>query len=139
MSKLTIVIVLCSLLSACVIYTPTENVTYSTVVHSVTTSSVVNAPEKTITNEVSKRVVQEKHTSTQRSLADCKPFTLPRDVLKPKELKDEDLLGPRTLKAFDQLLVAKIKEYRTHVDSVHSKIEQAHQKWLESCQQKLLE
>lgn len=138
MSKFVMVLTLCYLLSACVIYTPT-NVTYSTVVHNESTSLVVNAPEKKLTNEVSGRVVQNKHTSAQRSLAECKPFALPRDILKPKELTEDDLAGPRTLEAIDQLLMFKIKEYRIHVDSVHSKIEQAHKKWLESCQQKLLE
>lgn len=138
MSKFVTILALCSFLSACVIYTPT-NFNYTTVVHSESTSSVASNLERTKTNEVSGRVAQNAHSSNQRSLADCKPFVLPRDIQKPKELTKVDLLGPRTLEAIDQLLVGKLDEYRTYVDSVHSKIEQAHHEWLESCQQKLPE
>lgn len=136
MSRLVTILALCSLLSACVIYTP-SNVTYTTVVHNETTSSVVNAPEKRKTNEVSGRVVQNKHTGAQRSLAECGPFILPRDIRKPEPLTRAHVIGPRTMDAVDDLFLHKLNEYRTYVDSVHSKIEQAHQKWLESCQQKV--
>lgn len=137
MSKLLTVFTLCSLLSACVIYTP-MNVSYSTVVHTESTSSVVTRDaERTITNEVSGRVAPNAHSSKQRSLADCEPFALPRDTKKPKPLTRDDLAGPRTLQALDELVMGKLDEYRIHADSVHSKIEQAHQKWLESCQQKV--
>lgn len=135
MSKLVTLLTLCTLLSACMIYTPQTNV-YSTVVHNESTSSVLQ-PEKTITTEVSARVAQKTHSGIQRSLADCDNFVLPRDAHKPKVLTKNDLLGPRTIDALDQLLMAKIDEYRTYVDSINSKYEQAHQKWLETCQQKV--
>lgn len=137
-SKLATIFALCSLLSACVIYTPTA-VTYSTVVHNETTSSVVSAPEKIKTIEVSERVVQKKPDNASRSVLSCDKFVLPRDTRKPKVLTRSDLEGPRSIEALDQLLMAKLDEYRTYVDSVHSEIEQAHLKWLESCQQKLPE
>lgn len=136
MSRIAAIFALCFILSACVVYTP-NNVEYTTVVHNETTSSVTIVTEKTITNEVSGRVVQKQHSSAQRLLADCEPFALPRDVQKPKELYPEDLMGPRTVEELDRLLMSKIKEYQTYVDSAHSKIEQAHQKWLETCQQKV--
>lgn len=137
MSKSILILALCSLLSACVYYTP-MNVTYSTVVHNETTSSVVvSTTERTKTNEVSERVIQKAQNSVQRSLADCDPFVLPRDAQKPKPLTDADLLGPRSLVAMDQLLTSKLKEYQTYIDSQPSKIEQAHKKWMEACLKKV--
>lgn len=137
MSKSILILALCSLLSACVYYTP-MNVTYSTVVHNESTSSVVvSTSERTKTNEVSERVVQKTQNSVQRSLADCEPFVLPRDTHKPKPITDADLLGPRSLTAMDQLLTSKLKEYQTYIDSQPSRIEQAHNKWLEACLKKV--
>lgn len=137
MSKSILILALCSLLSACVYYTP-MNVTYSTVVHNESTSSVVvSTMERTKTNEVSERVIQKAQNSVQRSLADCDPFVLPRDAQKPEPITDADLLGPRSLVAMDQLLTSKLKEYQTYIDSQPSKIEQAHKKWMEACLKKV--
>lgn len=137
MSKSILILALCSFLSACVNYAPT-NVTYMTVVHNETTSSVANmVPEKTRTIEVSGRVQQNSQTSIQRSLADCDKFVLPRDIRGPKALTKDDLAGPRTLIGIDHLVMSKLNEYQTHIDSLPSKIEQAHNKWLEVCLQKV--
>lgn len=138
MSKFLSVITVCVMLSACVIYTPTD-VTYSTVVHNETTSSTILDVEQKLTNGVSERVTRNALSSKQRTLADCDNFVLPRDIQKPKALTIDDISGPRSVEALDQLLIAKIDEYRTYIDSMHSKIEQAHQVWLESCQHKIPE
>lgn len=137
MSKSILILALCSLLSACVNYTPT-NVTYATVVHNESTSSVVvTTSEKNTTNEVSGRVEQKSQTSIQRPLADCDKFVLPRDLRSPKALTKADLAGPRSLEALDHLLSDKLNEYQTYIDSLPSRVEQAHNKWLEACQQKV--
>lgn len=138
MFKLVTAVALFLLLSSCVIYMPKKSV-YSTVVYVNNTSSSVSTVEKKITNGVSERVVENGQTSSQRSLAECPEFVLPRDTAKPKPLTKSDLEGPRSLQALDQLIMAKLAEYRTHTDIIHSKIEQAHREWLESCQQILLD
>jgi hypothetical protein len=92
--------------------------------------------QKTI--EVSKRVVPKVQATTQRKLADCGTFTLPREAA-PKNLTLLELEAATSATALDQLLGLRVIELQTYIDSMHSKIEQAHVKWLESCQKKLLD
>lgn len=130
---------LCLTLSACMVYAPTYvNENQNTVVHHESTSSL-DVRTKQETNEVSERVYPKVTLrSGQRTLADCDAFALPREVLKPKYLTDEELAMAEDLTAFDTLAATKLKELQIYIDSLPSKYEQAHKQWLEACTNKLL-
>lgn len=139
--KLLTLAPVCLALSACVIYAPTYvSQPSTTVVHyeATSTSSASNSNVKQKTIEVSKRVVPKVQATTQRKLADCGTFTLPREAA-PKNLTLLELEAATSATALDQLLGLRVIELQTYIDSMHSKIEQAHVKWLESCQKKLLD
>lgn len=141
LKKLFVLPVVCLALSACVIYAPTYTSNPSkTVVHYESTSTVdsheTTVPQKT--KEVSKRVESKATLPSQRSLAVCGAFTLPREVV-PAYLTDDLMATAKDGQELDLILGKKVKELQTYIDGMHSKIEQAHQKWLESCKQKLLD
>lgn len=132
----------CSALSACVFYAPTYVSQPSTAVVHYESTSTVDSHEETVKQETigrSERVVP-KATSTrkQRTLAECEAFTLPRGVA-PPYLTDKHIAAAKDGNEIDQLLGMKVKELQTYIDGMHSRLEQAHAKWLESCTQKLLD
>lgn len=139
MLKNTIKISVCVLLSGCVIYAPTYvNKDRHTVVHYESSSSSVAANEIKETNEESVRVPEKPtQTSIKRTLANCDAFTLPREASRPKYLTEHDLVNAISDDEIDRILGLKIKELQTHIDKVHSRIEQAHVKWMEACEAKL--
>lgn len=130
----------CLTLSACMIYAPTYVSESSPTVVQIESTSATQTKERVVkqkTNEVSKRVVpKEPPKSTQRSLAVCGTFTLPREA-KPIYLTYDDMVLAPIDAQVDVVLARKVKELQTYIDSMNSKIEQAHAKWLESCEQKL--
>lgn len=140
LKKHLLLTLVCLTLSACMIYAPTYvSKSSPTVVHVESTSAVVSqdSPVTQKTNEVSKRVVlKEPPKSTQRSLAVCGTFTLPREA-KPIFLTQLDMTSAPVDAQVDVVLAKKVKELQTYIDSMHSKVEQAHARWLESCEQKL--
>jgi len=142
MSKKMLLLGVCVALSACVVYAPTyvsEN--RSTVVHNESTSTV-DSHELAVTKEtkeVSERVAQKAtRPRDQHPLAVCGAFTLPREAHKPEYLTEAHLALAKDLPELDKMIGAKMKELQTHIDSVHTKYEQAHNKWLEACIDKLL-
>lgn len=142
MSKKIVVLGLCAALSACVVYAPTYvSEDQNTVVHYESTSTVDShsSTVKPQTKEVSERVVQKvAQPRDQRPLAVCGAFTLPREAQKPEYLTDAMLANVKDLPELDRLVGLKMKELQTHIDKVHSRYEQAHDKWLEACIDKLL-
>lgn len=140
MSKKALLLGVCLTLSACMVYAPTYvNQTQNTVVRHETTSTL-NVRTKQETNEVSERVGPKVTLrSGQRTLADCDAFAHPRDARKPKYLTDVELASAEDLPAFDTMVAKKLKELQTYIDSFPSKYEQAHQRWLEACTNKLLD
>lgn len=132
----------CLTLSACVIYAPTYVSQPSTTVVHYESSSTVDSHQSTVTkqtNEVSERVEPKAPLpSTQRSLAACGAFTLPREAV-PEFLTDEMMAVAKDSDELDAVLGNQISRLQTYIGSIHSKVEQAHQKWLESCNQKLLD
>lgn len=139
MSKIATLLGVCLTLSACMVYAPTYvNETQKTVVHYESTSSLNNRLEQE-TIEVSERVDPKvKHHVSQRTLADCDTFALPRDAQKPKYLTDEEMASAKDLPTLDRMIGLKMKELQTHIDTMHSRYEQAHRKWMETCTNKLL-
>lgn len=139
MSRIAIILGVCLTLSACVVYAPTYvDDNQKTVVHYESTSSLNTRLEQK-TTEVSKRVDPKvKHHLSQRTLADCDTFALPRDALKPMYLTDADLAAATDLATSDRIISTKMKELQTHIDGIYSKFEQAHQRWMETCAKKLL-
>lgn len=137
MSKSALLFGVCLCLSACVFYTPTYvNNDQDAVVHYESTSTLVQSIQQE-TKEVSERVVQKvAKPKRQSTLAACGPFILPREAQKPKYLTDVDMLDAEDLPALDRMLGMKMKELQTHIDTLHSKYEQAHQRWLEVCMDK---
>ncbi len=139
MSKIALLLGVCLTLSACVVYAPTYVYEYqNTVVHYESTSTANSRVEQK-TTEVSKRVDPkvERHLG-QRTLADCDTFALPREAQRPKYLTDEELALATDLVTSDRIIGMKMKELQTHIETMHSKYEQAHQKWKETCANKLL-
>lgn len=139
--KILLLTPVCLALSACMIYAPTYvSETRSTVVHYESTSTQVPAVPvvKQETNEVSKRVASKPSPTGPRLLAVCGDFTLPREV-KPDMMTPADLEDATSYAELDAKLAMQVKELQTYIGSMHSKIEQAHRKWMESCQQKLLD
>lgn len=131
----------CLALSACMLYAPTYVSQPSTTVVHVATTSTADSHDSNVkqkTTEVSKRVASKATTTKQRPLAVCGAFTLPREVV-PEYLTEELMATAKDVDELDTLVGMKVKELQTYIDSMHSKIEQAHAKWLESCQQKLLD
>lgn len=132
----------CLALSACMIYAPTYVSQPSTTVVHYESSSTVDSRQSTVTkqtNEVSERVVQKAPLpSTQRSLAACGAFTLPREAI-PEFLTDEMMAVAKDSDELDVVLGSHIDKLQTYIDGIHSEVEQAHQKWLESCKQKVLD
>lgn len=132
----------CFTLSACMIYAPTYVSQPSTTVVQYESSSTVDSHESTViktTNEVSERVVPKATLpSTQRSLAACGAFTLPREAV-PEFLTDEMMAVAKDSDELDVVLGNQIARLQTYIDGMHSKVEQAHNKWLESCKQKVLD
>lgn len=132
----------CLSLSACMIYAPTYVSQPSTTVVHYESSSTVDSHQSTVTkqtNEVSERVEPKAPlSSTQRSLAACGAFTLPREAV-PIFLTQDDMTTAPPEAQVDMILAQKVKELQTYIDGIHSKVEQAHRKWLESCKQKLLD
>lgn len=142
MLKIFILAPVCLALSACMLYAPTyESKTHTTVVHYETTSTV-DSHDSTVkqkTTEVSKRVESKAPAPIKRpKLADCKAFTLPREAA-PARFSEESFNKAVDNDQLDLLLITQINELQTYIDSMHSKIEQAHLEWLESCKQKLLD
>lgn len=136
MSK-TICVVLCFLLSGCVIYTPSYNSQQATVRYQFTSVADDHTATTTTTKEVSERVVPKvPHLSAQRPLAECEPFTLPRATPTPPRPSNDVLDGATSSDELDKLLGAYVKALRTYIDSERAKIEQAHHEWLAHCQQK---
>lgn len=139
--KILLLTPVCLALSACMIYAPTYvSETSSTVVHYESTSTQVHtAPVvKQETNEVSKRVVSKPSPTGPRLLAVCGDFTLPREVT-PDMMTPDDMDESVKSADIDAMLATQVKELQTYIGNMHSKIEQAHRKWMESCQQKLLD
>ncbi|BEG72427.1 hypothetical protein [Pseudomonas phage vB_PaeM_PS119XW] len=129
-------LVLCLTLSGCVIYAP--RYTTQTVVQQETTSSwEFSQPQiKTIT-EVKERVIQTPVTEQKRPLASCEPFVLPRAALLPEKPNEEELASAQSSEEIDRKLSEYVAELRAYNVAERSKIEQAHQKWLDHCQRKL--
>ena len=129
-------LVLCLTLSGCVIYAP--RYTTQNVVHQETTSSweYTQPLTKTIT-EVKERVIQTQVTEQKRPLASCEPFVLPRAGTLPTKPSDEELASALTSEEIDRQLSAYVDRLRAYNVVERSKIEQAHQKWLDRCQRKL--
>lgn len=132
----------CLALSACMFYAPTYVSQHSTTVVHYESPSTVDSHDSTAitkTNEGSERVVSKAPlTSTKRSLAACGAFTLPREAI-PEFLTDEMMATAKDSDELDVVLGNHIDKLQTYIESMHSKVEQAHQKWLESCKQKLLD
>lgn len=138
MSKIATLLGVCLTLSACVVYAPTYVVdTQDTVVHYESTSRTITVSQQK-TNEVSERVSPKVVQRDQRTLADCGAFILPREAQKPHYMTVDDMATAPGLAALDDMLGAKMKELQTHIDKLHSEYEQAHLKWMEACQKKLL-
>lgn len=139
MSKSALLLGVCLSLSACVVYAPTYVTNdQNTVVHYESTSTLTES-RKQETIGVSERVVQKVAQSReQRTLADCGAFILPRGAQKPIYLTDVEFASAEDLPAFDTMVAKKLKELQIHIDKLHSEYEQAHVKWMESCNKKLL-
>jgi hypothetical protein len=124
------------------IYAPTYVSQPSTTVVHYESSSTVDSHESAVTkqtNEVSERVVSKAPLpSTQRSLAACGAFTLPREAI-PEFLTDEMMAVAKDSDELDVVLGNHIGKLQTYIDNMHSKVEQAHLRWMESCKQKLLD
>lgn len=139
--KILLLVPVCMILSACVVYAPTYvSQPSKTVVHydTTSTSDSYNSNVTQKTNEVSKRVALKEAATKQRSLAVCGSFTLPREAI-PAVITQDDLEASPDEKALDLLLGRKVLELQTYIEGMHSRIEQAHITWLESCNQKLLD
>lgn len=139
--KILPIVGVCLILSACVIYAPTYVSQPSrTVVHydTTSTSGSFNSNVKQETNEVSERVASKATAKKQRPLAVCGAFTLPREAV-PAVITSDDIESAPDAEALDQLLGGKVLELQTYIESMNSKFEQAHLKWMESCEQKLLD
>lgn len=143
MSKKNLLLSVCVTLSACVVYAPTYvSEDQSTVVHYESTSTVgtnQSTPVTKQTNEVSKRVPPKAtRPRDQHTLAECGAFTLPREAQKPEYLTEAKLALAQDIPELDRIVGAKMKELQTHIDNMQSKYEQAHIKWMEACNDKLL-
>lgn len=141
LKKLLLLAPVCLALSACVVYAPTYVSNSSkTVVHyeATSTSSQYSSNVKQKTKEVSERVVYKEKDAKQHTLAECDNFILPREVV-PDYVTRNDLYSVTSTESLDLLLGNQVLQLQTYIDSMHSKIEQAHLEWLESCQKKLLD
>lgn len=139
--KILILVPVCLILSACVLYAPTYvTQTSKTVVHldTTSTSGSYNSNVTQETTEVSERVVPKDTIVRRPSLAVCGSFILPREVV-PAVITNADLEAAPDAEAIDVLLGGKVLELQTYIEGMHSRIEQAHVKWMESCNQKLLD
>jgi len=138
MSKIAVLLGVCLTLSACVVYAPAYVTNQNTVVHYESTSTSSWRSEQQ-TKEVSERVTPKaKPPTKERKLVSCDAFVLPRDAQKPKYLTAVDLATAKDLPALDKMIGVKMKELQTHIDTMHSKYEQAHQRWMETCTNKVL-
>lgn len=131
----------CFALSACMIYAPTyAPQTSTTVVHYESASAQTTLSElKQETNEATERVVlKPTFIKSTKSIEACEKLILPREA-KPIFLTRLDMTNADPTVEVDVLLAKKVKELQTHIETMNSRFEQAHAKWLESCKQKLLD
>lgn len=131
MSKKFLAVLLIAL-SGCV-YAPTYT-SHTTVVKYTETSSIDTRTDIDIqTNEVKEVVEQKPISSAQQVLADCGSFVLPKAAPEPTAPTEKEYDEANTSEELDHLISKYIKKLRAHINSERSKIEQAHEKWLLSC------
>lgn len=134
MSKVTLLLGVCLLLSACVVYAPTYvNNDWNMMVHHESVPTLVERKKEETIGTSERGESNTVKPRKQFTLADCGEFTLPREAQKPKYITDLDLVNIEDLLAFDRMLGLKMKELQTHIDTIHSKYEQAHRKWMDDC------
>lgn len=131
--SLRLLIVIFLTLTGCV-YAPTYTLHETVSEYTQNTEIRKSVKVSVKTNEVGKERVEHKPPSgAQQVLAECGVFNLPIAGKIPVAPNEKDFDKANSLEEIDHMIAGYISQLRAHISDERSKIEQAHNLWLLSC------